>query len=79
VDGKKAGEGKIPRTAAFGYSLDETFDVGCDTGGPVTEEYRPLAAFTGKIVQVKVDLKPDFVRDVQRESEAQVKHAMARQ
>jgi hypothetical protein len=53
--------------------------VGCDTGGSVTEEYRPLAAFTGKIVQVKVDLKPDFVRDVQRESEAQVKHAMVRQ
>jgi arylsulfatase len=79
VDGKKVGEGTIPRTAAFGYSLDETFDIGCDKGAPVTDEYRPLASFTGKIVRVTVDLRPDFARDVQRESEAQVQHAMVRQ
>jgi arylsulfatase len=79
VDGKKVGEGKIPRTAAFGYSIDETFDVGCDTGAPVTDDYRPLASFTGKIVQVKVELRPDFARDVKRETEAQVTHAMVRQ
>jgi arylsulfatase A-like enzyme len=60
VDGDMAAEGKIPRTAAFGYSLDETFDVGCDKGAPVTDEYPPLASFTGKIIRVDVDLKPDF-------------------
>jgi arylsulfatase len=27
-----AAQGDVPRTVAFGYSLDETFDVGCDKG-----------------------------------------------
>ncbi len=47
VDGQKVAEGEIPRTAAFGYSLDETFDVGCDKGAPVTDEYPPLAVVHG--------------------------------
>ena len=46
VDGQKVAEGEIPTTAAFGYSLDETFDIGCDKGAPVTDEYRALASFT---------------------------------
>ena len=41
---QKVAEGAIPRTAAFGYSLDETFDIGCDKGAPVTSEYRALAS-----------------------------------
>ena len=51
VDGQKVAEGEIPTTTAFGYSLDETFDIGCDKGAPVTDEYPPLASFTGKIVR----------------------------
>ncbi len=72
-------EGEIPRTAAFGYSLDETFDIGCDKGAPVTEEYRPLASFTGKIVRVDMDLRPDFVRDEKKHHEHQVRAAMIRE
>jgi hypothetical protein len=60
VDDNRVGEGSIPRTAAFGYSLDETFDVGCDKGSPVTDEYAPLAVFTGRLIKVDFDLKPDF-------------------
>ena len=44
VDGQKVAEGEIPTTTAFGYSLDETFDIGCDKGAPVTDEY-PRARF----------------------------------
>lgn len=60
VDGDQAAEDAIPRTAAFGYSLDETFDVGCDKGSPVTHEYPALSSFTGRIIKVEFDLKPDF-------------------
>jgi arylsulfatase len=79
VDGTKVAEGEIKTTAAFGYSLDETFDVGCDKGAPVTDEYEPLAAFTGRIVQVDMDLKPDFKRDEERHAKSQFGQAMLRQ
>ena len=79
VDGTKVAEGKIPRTAAYGYSLDETFDVGCDKGGPVTEEYKPKAEFTGKIVKIDFDLKPDLTHDKAAHTEAQLAAAMIKQ
>jgi len=58
VDGRQVAEGGFPRTAAYGYSLDETFDVGCEKGSPVTDEYEPLAVFTGCLVKVTSDLQP---------------------
>lgn len=79
VDGKKVAEGEIPRTAAFGYSLDETFDVGCDQGAPVTDEYPALAAFTGKIVKIDIDLRPDLAIDANPHGAEQVKAALLRQ
>jgi arylsulfatase A-like enzyme len=79
VDGQKVAEGEIPHTAAFGYSIDETFDVGCDKGAPVTDEYPPLATFTGRIIQVDLDLKPDLTRDVQRHGAEQLRAAMLRE
>jgi arylsulfatase len=41
VDAKKVGEGRIGRTHAFFFSMDETMDVGCDVGEPVSEDYDP--------------------------------------
>jgi hypothetical protein len=79
VDDKKVAEGEIPRTVAFGYTLDETFDVGCDKGSPVTDEYPVLASFTGKIARIDVDLKPDFIRDDVRHGEEKLRSAMLRQ
>ncbi len=40
--------------------MDETFDVGWDKGMPVSEDYGPNARFTGRVVRVDFDLKPDF-------------------
>jgi hypothetical protein len=79
VDGKPVAEGHIPRTAAYGYSLDETFDVGCDKGSPVTDDYEPLAIFTGRLHKVAFDLKPDFKPDHDQQSDANLKLAMVRQ
>jgi hypothetical protein len=39
VDGKKVGEGRIERTHAFLFSMDETMDVGRDVGGSVSKDY----------------------------------------
>jgi arylsulfatase A-like enzyme len=79
VDGHKVAEGEIRMTTAFGYSLDETFDVGCDKGAPVTSEYRALASFTGKIVRIDVDLAPDIAADETRHAKERFSQAMLRQ
>jgi hypothetical protein len=38
------------------YANYEGFDIGIDTGKPVTDEYKPGARFTGKIEKVAIDL-----------------------
>jgi arylsulfatase len=56
VDGIKVGEGRVERTHAFLFSMDETADVGVDLGSPVSEDYAAADnAFTGKVNWVQVD------------------------
>jgi arylsulfatase len=59
VDGKKVAEGKIERTIGRRFSLDETFDVGEDTGSPVVEDYADKMPFrfTGKLDKLVIELK----------------------
>ena len=56
VDGKKVAEGKIPRTVPTRFSADETFDIGEDTGTPVSRDYEVPFKFTGTIQKVVVEL-----------------------
>ena len=56
VDGKTVAESRFPRTIGYRMSLDETLDIGEDTGTPVSEEYQVPFAFTGKIEKVTIDL-----------------------
>jgi arylsulfatase A-like enzyme len=79
VDGEPVAEAEITRTVAIAYSADETFDIGCDKGAPVTDEYRSLAAFTGRIIRVDIDLKPDLHHEPEQHAEALVAQAMVRQ
>jgi arylsulfatase A-like enzyme len=58
IDGKKATEGKIARTIPFRVSLDETLDIGEDTGTPVSEDYHVPFKFTGKLNKVTVEISP---------------------
>ena len=39
------------------YANYEGFDIGIDTGTPVTDEYKPSARFTGKIKKVYCKFK----------------------
>jgi arylsulfatase len=38
VDSNQVADGRIPQTVQVRFSLDETFDVGEDTGTPVVED-----------------------------------------
>ncbi len=59
VDGAKVAEVRIPQTIRLRFSLDETFDVGEDTGTPVIEDYADKMPFrfTGTLEKVTIDLK----------------------
>lgn len=56
VDGKEVAQGRIERTLPFRISLDETLDIGEDTGTPVSEDYKVPFQFNGKLSKVVVDL-----------------------
>jgi arylsulfatase len=58
VDGKKVADGKIERTIPVRFSLDETLDIGMDTGTPVIEDYvdKMPFKFTGVLKKVVIDL-----------------------
>ena len=56
IDDKKVAEGRVDKTVAGRFGID-TFGVGEDTGAPVTFDYKPPFAFTGKIERVDIELK----------------------
>jgi arylsulfatase len=58
VDGQKVAEGHIALTQALRFSLDESFDVGQDTGSPVIDEYdaKMPFKFAGTLNKVEIDL-----------------------
>ena len=59
VDRTEVGRGRIEQTTAFYFAFDETFDVGCDRGSPVVDDYPPVRnRFSGRISQVRIDLGP---------------------
>jgi arylsulfatase A-like enzyme len=56
VDDKPVAEGRIERTIPFRVSVDETLDIGEDTGTPVSEDYHVPFNFTGKLNRVLIRL-----------------------
>jgi hypothetical protein len=57
VGGDKIGEGRIEQTVPLIFASDETVDVGCDKGRPITDDYAAGDhAFTGRINWVQLDL-----------------------
>ncbi|MFL1377813.1 sulfatase-like hydrolase/transferase [Nocardiopsis protaetiae] len=60
VDGDAAGSGRVDSTEPFTFSMDETTDVGGDSGSPVSEEYGAGDnRFTGTIDWVRLDTGDD--------------------
>jgi arylsulfatase len=57
LDGKQVGQGRVERTHALFFSMDETLEVGCDMGEPVSPDYGPRGnAFTGKVNWARIDV-----------------------
>ena len=61
VDGQKVAEGRIGNTVPLRFSFYETFDVGEDTGTPVSLDYDVPFKFTGTIEKLVVNLKPQDI------------------
>ena len=68
VDEKQVAQGKIPQTIGVRFSLDETFDVGEDTGTPVSEDYanKMPYPFSGTLKRFAVVLEPEKLTDEER-------------
>jgi arylsulfatase A-like enzyme len=60
VNEQQVAQGQIPQTIAVRFSLDETFDVGEDTGTPVLEDYEDKMPFrfTGTLKRFVAVLEP---------------------
>src|SRR5262249_7109278 len=56
VNEKEVAQGRVEKTVPARFSADETFDIGLDTGSPVSKDYESPFAFKGTIQSVKVDL-----------------------
>ncbi len=74
VDDKQVAQGRIERTTPFRMSLDETLDIGEDTGTPVSEDYHVPFKFTGKLNRVLVRLTDS---PLSPEDEEQIRRAKA--
>jgi hypothetical protein len=68
-DGTTIGESPIEKTNPLGkLTLDESFDVGQDTGSPVIDEYdaKMPSKFIGTLLKVEIKLGPDPLTPNQR-------------
>jgi arylsulfatase A-like enzyme len=74
VDDKPIAESRIERTIPFRVSLDETLDVGEDTGTPVSKDYTVPFHFTGTLNRVLVRLGESKLN---AEDEEQIRRAKA--
>ncbi len=56
LDGSKVGEGRVELTQPMSYSMDETLDIGQESGSVVTEDYTAKTSkFNGVISWVQLD------------------------
>jgi arylsulfatase len=79
LDKKKIGEGRFERQVAGYFTVNETFDVGCDTVSPVSDLYQSPFAFTGTILRVMVDITEASFEDLAAQHEMRARLAMATQ
>jgi arylsulfatase len=56
IDGKVVQEQKMERTIPLTLQWDENFDVGADTGTPVSEDYQVPFTFTGKLEKLTLTI-----------------------
>jgi arylsulfatase len=79
VDGEKVGSEHLPQTIPYRMSLDETLDIGEDTGTPVSEDYKVPFKFTGKLDKVTINIAEEKLTEEQLEEyrQGRVRSAIA--
>ena len=79
VDGDEVASEHLPRTIAFRMSLDETLDIGHDTGTPVSEDYEVPFDFTGELETVTINITEHELTEEQLQAyrEGRLKAALA--
>jgi arylsulfatase len=79
VDGEKVASEHLPQTIPYRMSLDETLDIGEDTGTPVSEDYKVPFKFTGKLGKVTINITEEKLTEEQLEKyrQGRVRSAIA--
>jgi arylsulfatase len=81
VDEKQVAEGRVEQSVVARFSLDETFDVGADTGTAVVDDYADKMpfAYEGTLKRFLVVLQPEKLdeKDKQRLLEQLAQASMA--
>ena len=79
LDQTTIGEGRFEQQVAGYFTVNETFDVGCDTVSPVSDQYESPFPFTGTILRVMVDITEASFDDLAAQHEMRARLAMATQ
>jgi arylsulfatase len=64
VGEKVVGKGRFEKQVPFRFTVNETFDIGCDMVSPVSDRYESPFAFTGTIKRVLVDVSDAEFHDL---------------
>jgi arylsulfatase len=66
LDNEKIGEGRVEKTAPIAFSIDETLDIGRESGSPVSPDYGSRDnAFNGEVSWISIDARGvDYDREV---------------
>ena len=58
VGNRTVGQGRIEQPIVMTTELSDTFDVGFDSGTPVTDDYKDQGHFSGDLRKLEVKTKP---------------------
>lgn len=57
ANGQQIGAGRVEKSIPNRVSIDETLDIGLDTGTPVSEDFEVPFKFSGQLKKLTIDLK----------------------
>ena len=77
VNDRQVATGRVEKTEPARFSADETFDIGRDTGSPVSADYQSPFPFTGVLKKVEIALGEDKLTPPEQESVRKMEVAAA--
>jgi arylsulfatase len=76
VDGQAVCTQTMERTVPLVLPIDETFDIGSDTGTPVNDaDYQVPFPFTGRIARLTITVEPPVLTDADKQKLMEAYHA----